>query len=893
MMNMNTKKSFLTVSITSALLLGCFSDSNNSNNEQSQPILASQFSNILDRSGTPNHLAEVGAGNHMAYTPLHDNGAWHGHLLPDLSQSNENTAGGFGTTIIAEEYNVSMAKYLEKPMIILDGKKADFTTKAYSIPGALIQKLTTQDGLVIDLTLRFVSDRSSLLETKVLNPTSQSLELSLSGQLVMGYYAKDGDAQSQPSLSEKLPDYTRTLNSDNVGNVVVDFGRERDSWYVRTTGESAFHITRSIPTITTLTDNAYTSIKRITGNETFYTVFTHTLTAQEWAKEKTVVDDILANPTTYLTASINRWETYLEKGLSNDSVAPEHERVAVKAIETLNGNWRSPAGVLDHHTVTPSVTARWFSGNLTWPWDTWKQAYAMAHFNPDVAMENIRAVFQYQVQEGDALRPWDQGFLLDVVGMNMGKPRAEAENRTEFNDAQTWNERDTKPSLASWAVWEVYSALKNEHQREAEAIAFLQEMYPKLVAYHNWWLTARDTNKNGIPEYGATFDTEHNVTAEEAAKPRDMHNNWNGLAINAMKYKYIKLGEDKWTYDAGIEGYNALLDSQNYVDIGSPAQTAASWESGRDDAAVFGFIDTIADAKSTEPMSITQAQQIDQLGRYAVKHGFDNSITVNEIVDGNGKLTYIAEYTNTTPENNDKLNLAKKEWQVKFAESKDTNGQIVGYSLKQESVDQASYWYSDNNYLAKIAQAIGFSDDALEFKAKAEKTKQYINQCMFDANSGFYYDISINSVSLSNGCAGEPLSHRGMGPEGWSPLFNGAATQENADAVVKNMLDINKFNTHVPLGTAALDSPAYGADIYWRGRVWVDQFYFGVRGMANYGYQAQANEYVARLFQNAEGLTADRPIQENYNPETGAVQGANNFSWSSAHLYMLYNGFIN
>ena len=237
------------------------------------------------------------------------------------------------------------------------------------------------------------------------------------------------------------------------------------------------------------------------------------------------------------------------------------------------------------------------------------------------------------------------------------------------------------------------------------------------------------------------------------------------------------------------------------------------------------------------------------------------------------------------------MNLAKKDWQVKFSESK-TGQQIVGYSLKQESVDQASYWYSDNKYLALIANALGLKDEADAFTAKAEKTKAYINQCMFDSKVGYYFDISIEDQPLENGCAGLPLAHRGMGPEGWSPLFNGAATQANADKVVRHMMDKTKFNTKVPLGTAAADSPAYGADIYWRGRVWVDQFYFGVRGMDNYGYSKEANEYVARLFKNAEGLTGNRPIQENYNPETGAVQGANSFSWSSAHLYMLYNGFL-
>ncbi|MGU0172113.1 hypothetical protein ACVXG8_17035 [Escherichia coli] len=36
-----------------------------------------------------------------------------------------------------------------------------------------------------------------------------------------------------------------------------------------------------------------------------------------------------------------------------------------------------------------------------------KQAFAMAHFNPDIAKENIRAVFSWQIQPGDRVRPQD------------------------------------------------------------------------------------------------------------------------------------------------------------------------------------------------------------------------------------------------------------------------------------------------------------------------------------------------------------------------------------------------------------------------------------------------------------------------------------------------------
>ncbi len=65
-----------------------------------------------------------------------------------------------------------------------------------------------------------------------------------------------------------------------------------------------------------------------------------------------------------------------------------------------------------------------------------------------------------------------------------------------------------------------------------------------------------------------------------------------------------------------------------------------------------------------------------------------------------------------------------------------------------------------------------------------------------------------------------------------------------------------------------------------------------MKGLENYGYRSDAEALVNKLFNNAEGLAGSGPIRENYNPETGAMQGASNFSWSSAHLYMLYRNFL-
>lgn len=97
------------------------------------------------------------------------------------------------------------------------------------------------------------------------------------------------------------------------------------------------------------------------------------------------------------------------------------------------------------------------------------------------------------------MRPQDVGFVPDLIAWNLSPERG--------GDGGNWNERNTKPSLAAWSVMEVYNVTEDK--------ARLAEMYPKLVAYHDWWLRNRDHNSNGVPEYGATRDKAHNTESGE------------------------------------------------------------------------------------------------------------------------------------------------------------------------------------------------------------------------------------------------------------------------------------------------------------------------------------------------------------------------------------------
>mgnify|MGYP000047097138 CR=1 FL=1 len=104
-----------------------------------------------------------------------------------------------------------------------------------------------------------------------------------------------------------------------------------------------------------------------------------------------------------------------------------------------------------------------------------------------------------------------------------------------------------------------------------------------------------------------------------------------------------------------------------------------------------------------------------------------------------------------------------------------------------------------------------------------------------------------------------------------------------------NMMDENKFNTFVPLQTLSADHLKFKPDGgYWRGPTWLDQAYFGVIGMRNYGYIEEAELLSNKLMHNADGVMEKGiSIRENYNPITGEGLESENFSWSAAHYLLL------
>lgn len=215
---------------------------------------------------------------------------------------------------------------------------------------------------------------------------------------------------------------------------------------------------------------------------------------------------------------------------------------------------------------------------------------------------------------------------------------------------------------------------------------------------------------------------------------------------------------------------------------------------------------------------------------------------------------------------------------VRFDEARLIQSGEESWSFDLESVDLNNYLFAEKKFMAELASIIGNSDLHSRFKGEARLLRRIINKLFFDEEIGYFYDKSTENNTLI----------KIEGPEGWIPLWTQSATSSQAKGVRDIMMNTDKFNTFIPLPTLTADHPKFNPMRgYWRGPVWLDQFYFGYRGLINYGYKEEAAELAWKLLNNAEGLMKEEPIYENYHPVSGKGLNARNFSWSAAHILMI------
>lgn len=436
-------------------------------NESSDSAVESkryQFSKILDIAYTPN--SETSSDGWFA-----DAGSWVGYTIPEDQNWVNGFCGPFSLDMTRRQWLAKSAVTVKFADNADDTFTSDSTNyfpgeifiSAHSPNGSIRQSLHFIDASNALLTIKADEDKAILLtgegwsdEIKVTTNKNFVTARHPSGETVVLTFNSD-------VVLEGKPNNYQAISNDKETHVVISF---------------------------------FTSEKEL---------------AVGLQKSST----ILNNHQKSLLENEKRWNDYLAKALRTD-MSHKYDRVAVKAIVTLMSNWRTHRGALLHEGIVPSHAVGYFVG--FWAWDSWKYSAALAKVHPELAKNNIRAMFDYQQPDG---------MIIDCI----------------HTDSSENNARDSKPPLISWAVDEIFTHTKDT--------AFVREMYPQLMDYYNWWYTKRDHDKNGMCEFGST-----DGTLEAAA--------WESGMDNAIRFDDAKMlknapYEDAWSLDQESVDLNSYL----------------------------------------------------------------------------------------------------------------------------------------------------------------------------------------------------------------------------------------------------------------------------------------------------------------------------------------------
>ena len=425
-----------------------------------------EFNNILDIAYTPDTLTRCGGW-------FTDAGSWMGFTLPQKDHWVNGFCGPFSLDMNRRQWMAQSAVtvgYADQANVIFTSDSTCY------FPGELYLSASSEEGKIIQ-HLNFLDASTALLRIH----SDAGKELSLTAS----QWGKEIQVQT---------DQNTVIARHPSGEIVA--------------------LTFTPDVSVKGTDNNYQA--KINGSEhdTYIAISFYT-GEKELSAGLQKAQLALSNPQEGLKANKERWEGYLTKILRKD-MKPEYDRIAVKAVVTLISNWRTHRGGLLHEGIVPSHAAYYFVG--FWAWDTWRFSAALAKFDPELAKDNIRAMFDYQQPDG---------MIIDCI----------------YTDPAENNARDSKPPLVSWAVDEIFT-----HTNDT---AFISEMYPQLMAYYKWWYNKRDHNRNGMCEYGST-----DGTLEAAA--------WESGMDNAIRFDDAKMlknngAEDAWSMDQESVDLNAYL----------------------------------------------------------------------------------------------------------------------------------------------------------------------------------------------------------------------------------------------------------------------------------------------------------------------------------------------
>ncbi|MCX6271947.1 MAG: trehalase family glycosidase [Bacteroidetes bacterium] len=203
-----------------------------------------------------------------------------------------------------------------------------------------------------------------------------------------------------------------------------------------------------------------------------------------------------------------------------------------------------------------------------------------------------------------------------------------------------------------------------------------------------------------------------------------------------------------------------------------------------------------------------------------------------------------------------------------------------------EGPDLNSMLVMEARSLSAMATELGLTEEATQWKEKADQLSRLINQFMWDEETGFYYNISKKNHSFTFKSPGD-LKRKEI--IGFLPLWAGVASPSQAGILMKSLLNPEEFNRSYGIPTLSAADPYYNPMGYWNGPVWIPWQYLVVSGLLDYGYKKQATEITLKVATNViRQLKTDHCFWEFYSPDAHQAGWNRSYIWTGLLARMMW-----
>jgi hypothetical protein len=185
------------------------------------------------------------------------------------------------------------------------------------------------------------------------------------------------------------------------------------------------------------------------------------------------------------------------------------------------------------------------------------------------------------------------------------------------------------------------------------------------------------------------------------------------------------------------------------------------------------------------------------------------------------------------------------------------NERVLADTTQLAAPDLSAYVVLQCEALASIARVLDAPADARHFQAEGERVRQRMNELLWHAEDGAYYDMHLGT--------GEPV--RSLTIASLVPLWAGVPDADRAERLVQHVVDPARFGTSIPLPSVSRDDPDFAKDM-WRGPTWVNTAYAVLLGMERFGYRQEAADVAWRLVEGVYRThSVTHAVYEFYDPD--------------------------